>query len=48
MTGTPFASTSNKICGSDIGNSKMGRITSMLIDVWSKNVGVDIVGQIKD
>ena len=48
MTGTPFCLLPvTKICGSDIGNSKMGRITSMLVDSWSKNVGLDIIGQIK-
>ena len=49
MTGTPFCLLPvTKICGSDIGNSKMGRISSMLLDLWSKNVGVDIIGQIKE
>jgi len=48
MTGTPFCilpvSSLNNI---PIGNEPMGRITSQLLDVWSREVGVDIVGQIK-
>jgi len=48
MTGTPFCilpvSSLNSI---SIGNEPMGKITRRLLDVWSSEVGVDIVGQIK-
>lgn len=30
-----------------IGDGKVGKITKLLLDTWSENVGVDIVGQIK-
>jgi branched-chain amino acid aminotransferase len=30
-----------------LGSGKMGPVTKALLDCWSKNVGVDIVGQIK-
>jgi len=48
MTGTPFCilpvSFLNNV---PIGNKPMGEITCQLLDVWSTEVGVDIVGQIK-
>ncbi|NQT81292.1 MAG: aminotransferase class IV [Candidatus Aminicenantes bacterium] len=48
MTGTPFCilpvTSLNNI---EIGDGKMGAITKLLLDTWSKNVGVDIIGQIK-
>ncbi len=48
MTGTPFCilpvSSINSI---PIGNGPMGKITRRLLDLWSEEVGVDIVGQIK-
>lgn len=48
MTGTPFCilpvSSLNNI---PIGNEPMGKITPQLLDVWSSEVGVNIVGQIK-
>lgn len=48
MTGTPFCilpvTSLNSI---RIGNGKVGKITNLLLDRWSKNVEVDIVGQIK-
>ena len=48
MTGTPFCilpvSSLNNI---PIGSEAMGKITRQLLDVWSSEVGVDIVGQIK-
>jgi branched-chain amino acid aminotransferase len=48
MTGTPFCilpvSSLNAI---PIGNEPMGKITGRLIELWSSEVGVDIVGQIK-
>ncbi|MFH1894577.1 MAG: aminotransferase class IV [Patescibacteria group bacterium] len=36
-----------KINGLKIGDGKVGKITKTLLDTWSKNVGVDIVQQIK-
>ena len=48
MTGTPFCilpvTSLNNV---QIGDSKMGKITKLLLDMWSGNVGVDILGQIK-
>lgn len=48
MTGTPFCilpvSSLNSI---PIGDVPMGGITKLLLDTWSNEVGVDIVGQIK-
>ncbi len=48
MTGTPFCilpvSSLNNIT---IGSKVMGKITHQLLDAWSSEVGVDIVGQIK-
>jgi len=48
MTGTPFCilpvSSLNSI---PIGSEPMGKITHQLLDVWSSEVGVDIVGLIK-
>lgn len=48
MTGTPFCilpvSSINRI---PIGDEPMGKITRTLIEKWSEEVGVDIVGQIK-
>ena len=48
MTGTPFCilpvSSLNNI---PIGEEPMGKITRQLLNVWSNEVGVDIVGQIK-
>jgi len=48
MTGTPFCilpvSSLNSI---PIGDSPMGKITKRLLDLWSEEVGVDIIGQIK-
>ncbi len=48
MTGTPFCilpvSSLNSI---PIGSAPMGKITRRLLDAWSSEVGVDIVGQIK-
>jgi branched-chain amino acid aminotransferase len=49
MTGTPFCLL--PVTGlnfSDIGNGEMGKITNHLLNIWSKNVGVDIVKQIKN
>jgi len=48
MTGTPFCilpvTSLNSI---KIGNGRMGDVAKLLIDTWGKNVGVDIIGQIK-
>lgn len=48
MTGTPFCilpvSSLNSV---PIGKEPMGKITRQLLDVWSSEVGVNIVGQIK-
>lgn len=48
MTGTPFSmlpvTTLNSV---PIGDGKMGPITKALLERWSRNVGVDIVAQIK-
>lgn len=48
MSGTPFCilpvTSLNKI---QIGNGKMGKNTKRLLEKWSKNVGVDIIAQIK-
>jgi branched-chain amino acid aminotransferase len=49
MTGTPFSILPiTTLDGSAIGDGKRGAVTSRLIDAWSRNVGVDIVNQIKD
>ena len=48
MTGTPFCILPvSSINSSKIGEQPMGKITKKLIDTWSDNVGVDIIGQIK-
>jgi len=48
MTGTPFCIlpvlSINRI---PIGNGSMGKVTSRLLNLWSEEVGVDIIGQIK-
>lgn len=48
MTATPFCilpvATLN---GRQIGKNIMGPVTKQLLDTWSKNVGLDIAGQIK-
>ncbi len=49
MTATPFCILPvSSLNGSPIGNSAMGSITRSLLAAWSKNVGVDIIQQIKD
>ena len=49
MTGTPFCilptTSLNEI---RIGNGKMGKVTNLLLDKWSKNVNLDIKQQIID
>jgi len=48
FSATPFCiMPATKINGLEIGNGKMGKITKKLLDKWSSNVGVDIIGQIK-
>lgn len=48
LTGTPFCILpTTTLNGINIGDGKMGRITTMLLDKWSENVGLDIVQQIK-
>lgn len=48
MTGTPFCILPvTNLNSVTIGNGKMEKITKQLIDKWSKNVGVDIIAQIK-
>tara|TARA_Y100000310_G_scaffold39188_1_gene36767 strand:- start:347 stop:1318 length:972 start_codon:yes stop_codon:yes gene_type:complete len=48
MTGTPFCLLPvTKLNGREIGDGKPGSITTFLLEKWSKNVGVDIVSQIK-
>jgi len=48
MTATPFCILPvTSLNGVQIGDGKMGKITKLLLDTWSENVGVDIVGQIK-
>ncbi len=48
MTATPFCVLPvTRFNGEDIGNGKMGEITTKLLNQWSSNVGLDIVEQIK-
>jgi branched-chain amino acid aminotransferase len=48
-TATPFCiMPATKINGLKIGEGKVGNITKKLLDQWGKNVGVDIVQQIKN
>jgi len=48
MTGTPFCIIPvTGLNHSAIGQAKMGEVTRLLLDTWSRNVKVDIIGQIK-
>lgn len=48
MTGTPFCILPVTSLGGDkIGEGKLGTVTKTLLETWSNNVGVDIIGQIK-
>jgi len=48
FTATPFCILPvTRFQGTALGSGKMGPLTQKLLDRWSKNVGVDIVGQIK-
>jgi len=47
-TATPFCiMPATKINGLEIGDGKVGKITKKLLDQWGKNVGINIVQQIK-
>ena len=49
MTGTPFCMLPVTSLNSvKIGSGNMGVITRSLLDRWSKNVGIDIIAQIKE
>ena len=49
MSGTPFCMLPvTSINGQMIGNGKMGNISRKLLEVWGGNVGIDIIGQIKE
>jgi branched-chain amino acid aminotransferase len=48
MTGTPFCLLPvTSLNGLPIGDGDVGRISKLLVDTWSENVGVDIPGQIQ-
>ena len=48
MTGTPFCVLPVTSLNSlNIGDGKVGKITLKLLETWSKNIDVDIIGQIK-
>lgn len=48
MTGTPFCILPvTSIDGQKIGTGKPGSMFTRLIETWSKNVGIDIIAQIK-
>ena len=48
MTGTPFCILPVfNFNETPVGDGKFGKITKQLIEKWGKNVGVDIIGQIK-
>ncbi len=48
MTGTPFCMLPvTRINGEKIGSGEVGPVFSRVLDAWSRNVGVDIAGQIK-
>lgn len=49
MSGTPFCMLPvTSINGQQIGNGRMGDMTENILNVWGKNVGVDIIKQIKE
>ena len=49
MSGTPFCMLPvTAINGQQIGNGKMGDITTSILDAWGSNVEVDIIKQIKE
>lgn len=48
LTGTPFCIIpTTSLNGIDIGNGKMGEMTTRLLDLWSDKVQLDIMDQIK-
>ena len=48
MTGTPFCLLPvTSLNAVKIGDGKMGKVTGMLLDKWSEEVGIDVVEQIK-
>ncbi|HBH96642.1 MAG TPA: branched-chain amino acid aminotransferase [Candidatus Omnitrophica bacterium] len=48
MTATPFCLLPvTSLNGAPIGEGRMGPVASALLERWSENVGVDIIGQIK-
>jgi len=48
ITGTPFCMLPvTSLNGVPIGSGRVGEMFSQLISCWSKNVGVDIIGQIQ-
>ena len=49
LTGTPFCILpTTQFNGINIGDGKMGQITTKLLNRWSENVGLDIMAQIKN
>ena len=49
MTATPFCLLPTvSLNGIKIGDGKMGEISKKLLQQWSKNIGLDIEGQIRE
>ncbi len=49
LTGTPFCILpTTQINGVNIGDGQMGSMTKLLLETWSKKVGLDIVQQMRD
>ena len=49
LTGTPFCILpTTQLNGVNIGDGQMGSMTKLLLETWSKNVGLDIVQQMRD
>ena len=49
MTGTPFCALPVfRFNNLNVGDGTFGKVTKKIIDKWGKNVGVDIINQIKD
>jgi branched-chain amino acid aminotransferase len=48
LTATPFCILpTTHLNGAPIGDGRMGEMTRLLLDTWSEDVGVDIIGQIR-
>lgn len=48
LTGTPFCILpTTHLNGVEIGNGQIGKVTKQLLEIWSRNVDVDIVNQIR-